>query len=66
MDDKQGDLDVSGAYINPPPVNMDSDENSASEDEREAIDNLTGRQLRAFKSRIRKIAENCRKLQKLL
>ena len=45
MDDEQRDLDVSGVYITPPPVNMDSD--SASEDEGGTIDNLTGRQLQA-------------------
>ena len=44
---EQRDLDVSGVYITLPPANMDSDEDSASEDEGGTIDNLTGRQLRA-------------------
>ena len=47
MDDEQGDLDISGVYIIPPPVNMDPEEDSASNDEGRTIDNLTGRQLRA-------------------
>ena len=45
--DEPRDLDISGVYITPPPVNMNSDEDSASEDEGGTIDNLTGRQLRA-------------------
>ena len=47
INDEQGDLDVSGVYITLPPVNMDSLEDSASNDEEETIDNLTGRKLRA-------------------
>ena len=33
MDVEQGDLDVSGVYVTPPPVNMDLDGDYASEDE---------------------------------
>ena len=46
MDDEQRDLDFSGVCITPPPVNMDSNEDLASEDEGGTIDNLTERQLR--------------------
>ena len=41
MDDEQRDLDVSEVYITPPPVNMNLDKDSASEDEEGTIDNLT-------------------------
>ena len=47
INDEKGDLDVSGVYITLSPVNMDLDEDEASEDEEGTIDNLTGRQLRA-------------------
>ena len=47
INDEQGDLDVGEVYITLPPVNMDLDEDSASEDEGGTIENLTGRQLRA-------------------
>ena len=43
MDDEQRDLRVSGAYITLPPVNIDLDEDSASEDEGGTIENLTER-----------------------
>ena len=43
MDDEQKDLDVGGVHITPPPVNMDSNEDSASKDEGGTIGNLTGR-----------------------
>ena len=47
MKDKQRDYDISGVYITPTPVIMDSDEDFASKDEGGTIDNVTGRQLSA-------------------
>ena len=46
-EDESNLLDVDGVFISPPDVNMDSDEDSASEDEGGLVDNLTGRQLLA-------------------
>ena len=46
-EDESNLLDVDGIFISPPDVNMDSDEDSASEDEGGLVDNLTGRQLLA-------------------
>ena len=45
MNYKQNYLDVSGIHITPPPISMDSDEDSASEDKGETFDNLKRRQL---------------------
>ena len=47
-EDESNLLDVDGIFISPPDVNMDSDEDSASEDEGGLVDNLTGRQLLAY------------------
>ena len=46
-EDENNLLNVDGIFISPPDVNMDSDEDSASEDEGGFVDNLTGRQLLA-------------------
>ena len=46
LDDENEELEVDGIYI-APQVNIDSDEDSADEDEGGLIDDLTGRQLRA-------------------
>ena len=46
-EDESNLLDVDGIFISPPDVNMDSDEDSANEDEGRLVDNLTGRQLLA-------------------
>ena len=47
LEDENEELEVDGIYIAPPQVNIDSDEDSADEDEGGLIDDLTGRQLRA-------------------
>ena len=47
LEDENEELEVDGIYIAPPQVNIDSDEDSAGEDEGGLIDDLTGRQLRA-------------------
>ena len=46
-EDERNLLAVDRIFISPPDVNMDSDEDSASEDEGGLVDNLTGRQLLA-------------------
>ena len=46
-EDESNLLDVDGIFISSPDVNMDSDEDSANEDEGGLVDNLTGRQLLA-------------------
>ena len=47
LEDENEELEVYGIYIAPPQVNIDSDEDSAVEDEGGFIDDLTGRELRA-------------------
>ena len=47
LDDENEEIEVDGIYIAPPQENIDSDEDSADEDEGGFIDDLTGRQLRA-------------------
>ena len=47
LEDENEELEVDGIYIAPPQVNIDSDEDSADEDEGGLSDDLTGRQLRA-------------------
>ena len=47
LEDENEELEVNCIYIASPQVNIDSDEDSADEDEGELIDDLTGRQLRA-------------------
>ena len=46
-EDESNLLDVDGIFISPADVNMDCDEDSASEEEGGLVDNLTGRQLLA-------------------
>ena len=46
-EDESNLLDVDGIFISPPDVNIDSDEDSASEDEGRLVDKLTERQLLA-------------------
>ena len=47
LEDENEELEVDGIYIAPPQVNIDSDKDSADEDEGGLIDDLTRRQLRA-------------------
>ena len=42
INDEHGDLNVSGVYISPPPVNMDSDSDFTSEDQGHSQKKLRG------------------------